>query len=171
MTSQLPPAVNPANKPEKSKTDRKRIPMGVPQQRLQVPPIAGYHLYWFIESRVAQALQQCWEFVDSSEVDINQLNVATDKSLTGNADMGSRVMVVTGERGGKPEHLVLMKLKEEWHQEDLQAAGQTNTQVLDAIRAKQPIVDGNEKPSDARARYVKTTELQTHTRGNRRPNG
>ena len=50
---------NPANKIGKTTSERKRIPMSVPVQRLEAPDIPGHHLHWFVGSseRLQRALE------------------------------------------------------------------------------------------------------------------
>lgn len=167
--SQLPP-VNPANVPQKSKAERTRIPMSVPLQKLAVPDIAGYHLHWFLDSNIARAQQGWYEFVQWDEVDPNQVNVATNKEISGNADLGSRVMIIAGEGvGGKTNHLVLMKIKEEYYREDQKIHEDRNMEVLKALRHKKAIHTGGESQEDKDSRYVRSSEFTTHTKTTRRP--
>lgn len=138
---------NPANAPQV--TERVRIPMSVPSRKLEVPPIPGFHLYWFLESNVPRAIQGGYEFVNDKEVTLNQLNVATDRSISGNAAMGSKVMVVggTSESGGA-EHLVLMKIRQEWYDEDKKVIEERNASIMQSI-FRGETVPGSERASQA----------------------
>lgn len=156
--------VNPANAPELPV--RRRIPMSIPTRKLEVAEIPGFHLYWFLESNVPRAIEAGYDYVDSNEVTLSQQNVATGKDISGNADLGSRVKVVggTGEHGGA-EHLVLMKIRNEWYDEDRKAIEAKNASVLSAIFRDEPI-PGAEGPagSDMSNRYVKTPLLNRPVR-------
>jgi hypothetical protein len=156
---------NPANAAT-TKPERKRIPMSVPQRRLEVTQIPGYHLHWFRGENVPRALQAGYEFVEDKEVQLNQLNVGTSKDMNGNADMGSRVRVVAGTAAdGNVEHLTLMKIREEWWNEDRKSIEERNASVMSAIFRDEQIL-GSEKvsPEDQGARYVKTALLNRPVR-------
>src|SRR5450631_3311015 len=87
---------------------RKRIPMSTPQQRMQVADLPGYHLHWFLESRVPRALQAGYEFVEDSEVNVNQKGAANKGDVSGNTDLGTQVRVIAGiGENGNPESHVL----------------------------------------------------------------
>ena len=133
--SQTP--VNPANVPAKSKVERDRIPMSLPQLKLAVPEIPGYHLHWMrgTPSRISQALRAGYEFVNDGEVDILSQGVADVKS--GNTDMGSRVSVLAGQvlgEDGREERLYLMRIKQEWWDADQKGLEDRNEQVAASLR-------------------------------------
>lgn len=152
--------VNPANKAG-PKPETKRIPMSVPQRKLEVDPIPGYHLYWFIAREVPRAQQASYEFVDQTEVRINQLGVATDKTISGSTDLGSKVSVFSGygEDGKSPESLYLMKLRLELYNQDTKALQEKNRKILAALATKKVLTEQGEQAADANNRYVKTVEL------------
>lgn len=154
--------INPATAPAPANVAaRKRIPMSIPQRKLEVPEIAGYHLYWFLGSRIDRAQQQGgYEFVDEKDVSLNNRNVATDAKLTGNADLGSRVSVIAGTGvNGQPEYLYLMKIKEEWWQEDQKVLEARNQEIMDAIY-KRGISTAEDKAADQGSKYIKSASLQ-----------
>jgi len=162
---------NPANAPAMPtapavRADRKRIPMSIPRRKLEVPDIVGYHLHWFLDANVPRALQGGYVMVDESEVPINQFNVGTDSSLSGNADMGSHIKIIAGTaENGSPTHLNLMKIKEEWWQEDQRLIEKQNASILSAIFTQETIPGAeNERPDDRNQRYVKTAVLNRPTR-------
>lgn len=142
---------NPANdvSPEATETTRKRrrIPMSVPQQKLQVDDLPGYHLHWFHDRNIQRALAAGYEFCDDREVIINQKNVATDTTISGNASMGTRVQVSAGESTN--EHLTLMKLPIEFWREDQAALREKNTSTLSAIFRGEVINQGPNGQSGA----------------------
>ena len=131
------PEVNPANAPEKSKPERKRIPMSMPTQRLQAPDIPGYHLHWHVSGRVQRAIAGGYEFVSPEEIDVVNTGLADDASKSGNTDLGSRVSVSAGEtldEQGNEQRLYLMKIKQEWWDEDQKALAGLNEQIAANIR-------------------------------------
>lgn len=156
-------AKNPANvvKAENAAA-RKRIPMSTPQLKLQVPEIPGYHLHWFVNHRIARALQGGYEFVDDKEVSLNNRGVASDTTLTGNADLGSRVRVVTGVgTGGQPEYLTLMKVKEEFWLEDQKAHQARNREISDAIyKSKEGLATSEDRTGDRSLKYTKNVSVR-----------
>jgi hypothetical protein len=132
--------------------------MSVPQRRLEVSDIPGYHLHWFRDSNIARAIQAGYEFVEDKEVELNQGGVATSKDISGNADLGSRVRVVSGlAADGSTEYLTLMKLREEFWVEDRKQIDARNADIMSAIFRDEQIL-GSEKvsPEDQGTRYVKT---------------
>lgn len=152
--------------------DRKRIPMSVPRQKLQVPPIEGYHLYWALESRLPQFLQAGYDFVDQKEVVVNNLNVSGNSALSGNASLDSRIRVVAGQtEGGQVEYHVLMKLRDEYWNEDRRLLEERNAQVLSSIFKNEQIMGSDSiSPEDKRQRYVKN-DLTSFVPPERVPSG
>lgn len=127
---------NPANQPEKRVTERGRIPMSIPMQKLATPPIEGYFTHWFVgtPARISQALRAGFEFVDGDEVELQECGIA---DLNQNSDMGSRVSIVSGNdptaSAGENE-LVLMKLRQEYRDDDLAKMAERNEAVAAALR-------------------------------------
>ena len=161
---------NPANQTAaeiaKEAAPRKRVPLSIPQRRLEAPEIPGFHLHWFLESNVPRALQGGYEFVSSEDVPLHQRGVGTDTTVSGNADLGSRVRILGGIGAeGKAEYLVLMKIREEWWDEDQKVLGNRNASVMSAI-FKNEEIPGSEKvrPEDQGTRYVKTALFNRPTR-------
>lgn len=123
----------------KSVAERKRIPMSVPVQKLEAPDIPGYHLHWFngTPERIQRALDGGYEFVDSRDMKINNVSLGGDSTASGNTDMGSRVSVVSGsevDAHNQPVRLILMKIKQEWYDEDRKLIENRNEQVAAALR-------------------------------------
>src|SRR5215467_10117477 len=54
-----------------------RISLNTPGRRLEVPPIPGYHLHWFLERNIPKALAAWYEFVTPEE------SPTVDKSIGG----------------------------------------------------------------------------------------
>jgi hypothetical protein len=150
----MPKEVSPANSTVPVAHERQRIPMSLPRLKLEVPDIPGYHLHWFADrpGRIAQALQAFYEFVDVSETSVTNTMLADEVSATGNTDLGTRVSIVGGAgEGGTVERLYLMKIKEEFWQEDQKALEAKSKSVVDQIfrGVAQPGT-----PGDGSNRYV-----------------
>ena len=143
---------------EASNAERKRIPMSVPVQKLEAPDIPGYHLHWFIGTadRIQRALDGGYEFVDERETQVNNVGLGGDSTASGNTDMGSRVSVVAGTelgRDGQPIRLILMKIKQEWYEEDQKLVVDRNEKVATALRGGL-LGTENDAPGDSVHRYV-----------------
>ena len=94
--------------------------------------IQGYHLYFFNDEpgRIQAALDAGWEFVSPDEVGYASTNVTNR-----NVDLGDRVSVIGGkdDRGnGVPQ--VLLKIKQEWWEEDQADIQKRNDKTDAAIR-------------------------------------
>lgn len=146
---------NPANAEVVDRRERAaRVPMSMPQQKLSVPDIPGYHLHWMSgePSRIAQALKAGYEFVDPEDTAVNNFGLADDASKSGNSDMGSRVSIIAGSdtgADGQAPRLYLMKIKQEWWEEDQQILESRNEQVAASLRGGQD-VSANQYGTDQR---------------------
>ena len=131
--------VSPATPAAAPAAERKRIPMSVPVQKLEAPDIPGYHLHWFngTPDRIQRALDGGYEFVDEKEVKPKTVSLGSNSTASGNTDMGSRVSVVSGTeigRDGQPLRLILMKIRQEWYEEDQKLVIAKNEQVAASLR-------------------------------------
>lgn len=143
---------------------RKRIPLSVPQRKMEVPNIPGYFLKWFrgTPQRLNQAERAGFEYVSPDEVDMPDLTLGGDASRVGNTDMGSRVSVIEGgeiDGTGNAVRMYLMKQKMEYRLEDNAISQQQNDRVVDALTAgfrAGRIAAGQEgeTPDDVARRYV-----------------
>lgn len=154
----LPSQPNPSNRPQEHKApvERKRISMSTPQLKLEVPSIPGFHLHWFLGRNVPRALRGGYEFVDPSEVDLNQTGLANDAMKPGGTDLGGRLTVPAGTFEGKPEDLFLMKTREEWWKEDQKILEKRNDDIMASL-LKPPVGPQGENTSDGKSRYLKTS--------------
>lgn len=149
---------NVANAPSKRVTEHTRVPMSVPTQRLAVPEIPGYFLYWHRSSDVKRAIDAGYEFVNDDEMTIEQKGVANDASTSGNTDMGTRISIAGGgtvsDDDPSPLRLYLMKLRQEWRDKDDALRDAENEKIASALRAGQV---GSEKddPRDRGKRVLK----------------
>lgn len=101
--------------------------------KLQVgKQIQGYHLYFFNDEpgRIQAALDAGWEFVSPEEVGYASSNVTNR-----NVDLGGRVSVVGSKNDmGQPVQQVLLKIKQEWWEEDQADIQRRNDKTDAAIR-------------------------------------
>lgn len=151
-------SANPANAPARTKPDRERIPMSVPQQKLAVPEIPGYHLHWMkgTPDRLAQAQRAGYTFVGQDEVDLNTWGLADGPESDGHTDLGSRVSHISGltDDGKEAGRLYLMKLPLEFWEADQAAIAARNEQVAATLRGDRGFVEGAGADMDIRNRYV-----------------
>lgn len=114
---------------------RKRIPMSTATRKMEVAPIDGYYLYWAAEINIPAMLQAGYEFVDRGETNMVNLGLGADRSNSGNTDLGTRVSMIGSLQGpqGGMERAYLMKLRQEWRDEDRAAIDDRNAQVMKAI--------------------------------------
>lgn len=166
----MPEAINPGdapagivgNAPQKQARSLSRIPMSVPQLRLEVPALDGYYLYWFLGKSVARAQRAGYTFVEADEVDVPNLGLADDASSSGNTDMGTRISVIAGaaEEGQRdPQRLYLMKIPQELRDEDVAKIEEGNERIAAALRGGQTPSNApapGETPQDRLKRYLKS---------------
>lgn len=148
-------------------TRRKRIPMSVAKRKMEVEALPGFHLHWFSESNVPQAIDAGYEFVSKDEISLNQLGVGAMHNMSGNTDLGSRISIIGSLEGPSkgPERAYLMKLKEEYRKEDLEAMAKVAAAPLEAI-FRDEMIAGPEGKVNERGElvYVKTALLNRPTR-------
>jgi hypothetical protein len=111
---------------------RSRIPFGVPRTKMAVPhQIEGFCLRWVndVPGRIFQAQQGGYEFVTTSEMNM-QVTTVTDV----NKALGDKIAILVGtQKSGEPMFAYLMKIKEEYRQEDeaaLAAVANRNDQQI-----------------------------------------
>lgn len=115
---------------------RKRIPLSTAVRKMEVQPIDGYYLYWFKESNIPAALDAGYEFCHRDEAHVNQMGVAADRSASGSTDLGTRVSIMgslTSSPTGGPERAYLMKLRQEWRDEDKAKIDERNASIVSGI--------------------------------------
>ena len=156
---------NPGSPPvsRKPRDKKNRIPMSIPQQKLQVPEIPGWHLYWALEDNLPRFFDGGYELVDESEVDLNQTGLGSNHTMSGNNDLGSRVAIVAGKKeSGDTDWFVLVKIEDEYYLEDQKKIEDHNRRILKAIFKEKRVIDqGGEgmNPGDTGQRYVKQADL------------
>lgn len=130
--------VNPSIAPGKTSEERKRIPMSVPISKLEVPAIPGYHLHWARgdRARIERMMVAGYERVLDHEIFLNNPSLGGTPASSGSTDMGSGVSIVAGKElgpDGQPIRMVLMKIKQEWYEEDQKLVEERNDQVANSI--------------------------------------
>lgn len=153
---------NPAAKRETRMPNR--IPLSVPQRKLETPEIPGFYLRWFrgTTQRINQALQAGFVFVEPEEIALNNLALGGDAKKDGNSDMGNRVSVIEGSdvESGQAVRMFLMKQPMEYKIKDdaiLQERNDSVAEALTANFARGTIGAGaqaGESSDDVNARYV-----------------
>lgn len=154
---------NPANAPAKAKETKGRIPMSVPEQKLAVPDIPGFHLHWMLGTpqRLQQAEKAGYTFVQQDEVELNTVGLADNPMSDGHNGLDSRVSVASGKEmeGSQPQRLYLMKLPEQFWQEDQAKLAQRNEAMAatlrgDGIKASEGDNAHRYIPNDAGNKYL-----------------
>lgn len=149
------------------------IPMTLPQMKLAVPDIPGYHMHWMMNTpeRVTAALRAGYEFVTQDEVQLSNLDLSGDAKTEGNSDMGTRVTRLASSYGdgqigkdGQPARLILMKQREELHRKHQKLLETRNDSIADTFTAsfRDGTVGGQaagETQADMRQRYVKGSKV------------
>lgn len=124
-------------KSQKSEGKRKRIPFGAHRSKLQVEDkIDGYVLRWFndVDGRVQRALNGGWEPVHHKEVP----RLGEGELHGDNSDLNSGVSKVVSRGKSDVIRAKLMKIKEEWYNEDQETKEEVNRRTDDAIRQGAP---------------------------------
>lgn len=93
---------------------------------------SGYHPYWRndMDGRVQEALANGYEFVHPDEVEEVSLRVSAEEMSQGKV---SRIVGYTDR--GEPIRAYLMKIREEWHKENLAFYQKRNDAIDRAVRA------------------------------------
>ena len=111
-------AVNPRARNDEmdGQLPRTRTPFGVGRLKLSVTKIPGFHLHWIADypGRLDNAVENGYEFVKREEVQISR--------HTPNADLGEYVCAVdnSSHATGQPLKLYLMKIRQDWYEENQQ---------------------------------------------------
>lgn len=153
---------NPANRAATSAGKRDRIPMALPVMRLEVPPIPGYHIHWFNgdePARIRRALAAGYEFVDKGEVQLNRPGLGNGNEVSGSDDLGTKISI---------EGLILMKLPQEYWDDDITAYEADQEIRLSALRTPTGVVDPKQG-HDASHRYSHNEQAHAFTLQRRVP--
>lgn len=102
--------------------------------------IPGYKLHIFNDEpgRIQTAIDGGWEFVQPQEV-----GGTKDSVTSGNTDLGDKVRFLVGtSEKGDGLYAYLLKIKQEWWEEDQNETQKRNDRVDDAIRGGVNVKDG-----------------------------
>jgi len=151
---------NPANDHEQRMLRERgpRLSLNAPVPRLEVPPIPGYHLHWFLERNIPKALAGWYEFVTPKEAPTVDRSIGGRTAGTTSEDLGgARVAQVGGtNEQGLPEQLVLMKIRQEYYFDEQRKIAERNLSVIKQIfHKKAPIMAPDESKSDYSKRYTR----------------
>jgi hypothetical protein len=94
--------------------------------------IPGYHLHIMNDTpgRISTAIDNGYEFVKPSEV-----GGLPDSVSDRNTDLGDKIRFLVGsDASGGPLYAYLLKIKQEWYDEDQAVLRSRNDQIEDAIR-------------------------------------
>lgn len=148
---------------------RRRVPLSTPRRKLEVAPLPGYVLYWFLEPDIQVAIDAGYDFVGREEVRLNQQNPANSADESGNTDLGSRVTVLgnRADERGRPQQLVLMKIREDWWKEDRYDLDSANSAVVESIFGSEHRIVGSDRMQgdDKATAYVKQADMSGRRRG------
>lgn len=159
MTFQSKENPNPANKPLELPKGYK--PMSSAMLRLEVPKKDGYHRHWFrgTPQRLQRAQQAGYHFVDPSDVDVNNFDLAGDSSKSGSTDLGTRISVTSGDDSGtpgQPTRLYLMECPQELYEYAQKVLEKEVDLVVETLRGGKVGAKGSgETSDDAAKRYLK----------------
>lgn len=131
------PIITPQVRAEHDRPQRaRRVPFGVPKTKLGVTlVIPGYYLYWCNDTgnQIAEAQAGGFDFVSPKEI--------------GEVREDSQVKRLVGnKKDGSPLYAYLLKIKQEWHEEDKAQLAEVDNQFERAIRRGKL----SEQPGDAR---------------------
>jgi hypothetical protein len=128
------PASNGATRKKRNVFNGTEAKISVQQQ------IEGYHLHVFTDTggRIQQAMDSGYEFVTPDEVGGVSENV-----VSRNGDLGERIRYLVNPRAeGTEQYGYLMKIRQEWYEED-QAELQAKNNLIDAAVRKGKITGEN----------------------------
>ena len=121
--------------------ERVRNPFNGTKAKLTVnKQIPGYKLYIFNDEagRIQTALEGGWQFVHPDEV-----GGVGERVTSVNTDLGDKVRFLVGaDEKGDGFYAYLLKIKQEWFEEDQSAMQERNDLVDDAIRGGVNVKDG-----------------------------
>lgn len=134
-------ASNPANgleeRQENTVARRKRIPMTMAVRKLEVPELPGFYCHWVNgePDRIARAINAGYDFVQKDELPGYSLELGDQTGISGSADMGDKISHIAGGTAtdGQALRLYLMKLPNEFRQEDLQARDDEAEKLIQAL--------------------------------------
>lgn len=167
MSLDIPTKDNPSNGPDARRPDRQRVPMSVPQPKLSVPEIPGYHLHWMLGTpeRLEQAQRAGYTFVSPEETDVRNAQLGSGPEGNGSTDLGSLVTHVAGgglSSNGQATRLVLMKIPLEFWEEDQKLLEAQSDRLAQALQSGQMnAAQVGETAKDSSLRYIDRNRSRT----------
>jgi hypothetical protein len=152
---------NPAEAAAAEKMLRERGPrlsLNAPSRRLEAPPLPGYHLHWFLERNIPKALAGWYEFVTPQEMPTVDASIGGRTEGSTSDDLGgARIAAIAGtDEQGKPEQLVLMKIRQEWFFREQRKIAERNLAIIQQVFHKRaPVMAPEESRSDYGMRYTR----------------
>lgn len=149
----------PRTQEERTKKERVRGVFNGTQMRMDVtktPELEGYVIRWMndLGNNIRLALSGGWELVGKDEVEFNDAGSVMHR----NESFGNAVALTAGANGdGSGMTAYLMKIKQEWYDEDKLAYQQRCDAVMEPIRS------GKGKESEFEGRYVPNGESRAST--------
>ena len=104
---------------ENSNRKKRRVPLGQMRKKLAVEELPGFVMRWVndVESRVFDAEEGGYAFVTYAE--LNGRPIGQRNTVPSSLEMGAKVQKAVGKDDqGAPIHAYLMKIKQEWYDED-----------------------------------------------------
>lgn len=135
-------ATNPANslaeRQQNTTARRRRIPMNMVTRKLETPELPGFYLHWVNgePDRIARAINAGYDFVKKDEMPGYTLELGDQTGIKGDGDMGDRISHIAGGTAtdGQALRLYLMKLPQEFRDEDLRARDEEGQRLIDTLR-------------------------------------
>jgi hypothetical protein len=164
VAPKVPPPITEENNPASAAAAERmlkergpRLSLNAPSRRLEVPSLPGYHLHWFLERNIPKAIAGWYEFVTPEEMPAADVSIGgRTKGATSDDLGGSRISAIAGvDEQGRPEQLVLMKIREEWFMREQRKIAERNLAVIQQVFHKRaPVMSPEETRSDYKMRYT-----------------
>jgi len=120
-----------------SKEKRKRVPFGAIRTKLQVDEkMPGYVLRWFndVDGRIEQAIRGGYVYVSPDEVSSLGQGAIHEQ----NSDVNAKVSKIVSKGKRDSVRAFLMKIKQEWYDEDQAAKEEKNAEIDRALMKGEP---------------------------------
>lgn len=134
------PATQVRNSVDRGERTRRGVFNGTTGKLKVYGDIPGYHLHILndVPGRIEEALSGGYEFVSPSEI-----GGVAEGVVSRNTDLGDKVRFLVGTSDkGDGLYAYLMKIKQEWYEEDQQELQRANDRVDHAIRSGKNTKDG-----------------------------
>lgn len=118
----MPRGIREPRNEQNARERKERVRFGAARQKMSVPELEGYFLCWIndVGNRLNEAQAGGYEFVAQGEVGKVGENLSQSKWTKGASETDSRISMVVGKQeDGSSLRAYLMKLKQEWRDEDM----------------------------------------------------